>query len=114
MENSFVIDQKALSSILAFMQPICAKRTTLDTTSSIMFQAGHKELVLKSTDLEISLQYSCQLQDSSLENQSFLLSGKRVFELIKELDGDVNFVVKNNSIGIQAGQAQLSLNIKDA
>ncbi|OGB97124.1 DNA polymerase III subunit beta [candidate division TM6 bacterium RIFCSPHIGHO2_12_FULL_36_22] len=114
MENSFVIDQKALSSILAFMQPICAKRTTLDTTSSILFQAGHKELVLKSTDLEISLQYSCPLDNSALEGESFLLSGKRVFELIKELDGDINFVLKDNHIGIESGSARLALNIKNA
>lgn len=114
MENNFVIDQKSLSSILSFMQPICAKRTTLDTTSTILFQARHKELVLKSTDLEISLQYSCPLDNSALEGESFLLSGKRVFELIKELDGDINFVLKDNHIGIESGAARLALNIKDA
>ena len=66
MENKFTVDQKSLMAILSSMQPICTKRTTLDTTASILFQVGHKELVLKATDLEISLQASYILKNSSL------------------------------------------------
>lgn len=115
MENSFTIDQKALSSVLLAMQPICTKRTTLDTTTTVLFHAGHRELVLKSTDLEISLQYSCAIKDSNIaEGQTFLVSGKRIFDLVKELDGEIQFDVKNNQISLQSGPAQLSLNIKDS
>ena len=52
MVTTFTIDQKRLFSVLSSMQPICTKRTTLDATSSILFQVGHKELILKGTDLE--------------------------------------------------------------
>ena len=115
MENSFIIDQKALASLLSSMQPICTKRTTLDATTSILFQAGHKELIVKSTDLEISLQYSCAVKESnSTEGQMFLVSGKRVFDLVKELEGEIKFDLKNNQVSLFSCLAQLSLNIKDA
>lgn len=115
MENTFTIDQKILASVLSSMQPICAKRTTLDTTSSILFNTNHKELIIKSTDLEISLQYSCFIKDTNLdEGQSFLVSGKRLFDLVKELDGEIQFNINNNQVSLQAGPAQLSLNIKNA
>jgi len=50
MKNRFVVKQKPLLSILSSMQPICTKRTTLEATATILFQIGHKELILKSTD----------------------------------------------------------------
>src|SRR3990167_9591079 len=115
MENNFNIDQKSLLSVLTSMQPICSKRTTLDTTSSILFHADHKELVIKSTDLEISLKVSNQLENSSFtESKSFLVSGKKIFDLIKELEGDINFSLDESDIKINSGKAKLTLNIKDA
>ncbi len=90
MEKKFIVDQKSLLTILASMQPICSKRTALDATTSILFAVGHKELVLKSTDLEISLQSSCTLAESDVdENCQFLVSGKRIFEVVKELEGAI-------------------------
>jgi len=86
MENKFIVDQKSLFAILASMQPICSKKTALDATTSILFQVGHKELVLKSTDLEVSLQSSCNLIQSDIEeNVSFLVSGRRIYEVVPVL-----------------------------
>jgi len=115
MEHSFSLEQKNLASILSAMQPICTKRTTLDATSSILFNTGHKEIILKSTDLEISLQQSCFAQESNIEEtRSFLVSGKRFFDLVKELDGDLKFNIQSNQIVLHSGPIQLSLNIKNA
>ncbi len=115
MEHSFSLEQKNLASILSAMQPICTKRTTLDVTSSILFNTGHKEIILKSTDLEISLQQSCFAQESNIEEtRSFLVSGKRFFDLVKELDGDLKFNIQSNQIVLHSGPIQLSLNIKNA
>jgi DNA polymerase III subunit beta len=115
MEHSFTVNQKLLAAMLASMQPICAKRTTLDSTTSILFEAALRELVLKSTDLEISLQYNCAVDQSDIgERQSFLVSGKRVFDVIKELDGDIEFKLKGNQVFLNAGSVRLSLNIKDS
>lgn len=115
MKNTLVVDQKPLMNVLASMQPICTKRTTLDATSYILFQVGHKELVLKGTDLEISLQASYLFSQSNMqEPQSFLVSGRRIFELVKELDGQITFTITNTQLKLNSGRANLSLNIKDA
>ena len=114
MENTFIVEQKPFLLLLASMQPICSKRTTLDTTTSILFQLGHKELVLKSTDLEISLQASYVLKNSQIsEPQSFLVSGRRIFDLIKELDGDITFHLDDSQLLLKSGTVNLSLNIKN-
>lgn len=114
MNNRFIVEQKGLLAILSSMQPICAKRTTLDATTSILFHVGHKELTLKSTDLEISLQASCAIKGSDIENTvSFLVSGKRIFDLVKELDGDITFDISDTQLYLGAGTVKLSLNIKD-
>lgn len=113
MKNTFVVEQKKLLSLLASMQPICSKRTTLEATSSILFQVGHKELVLKGTDLEISLQSSYQLEASDVtEPKTFLVSGKRVFDLVKELEGEIEFTLTENQLKLTAGGVKLALNIK--
>lgn len=113
--NSFSVEQKPFMAILSSMQPICTKRTTLDATTYILFQVGHKELVLKSTDLEISLQSSYQLEDCSIDDPvSFLVSGKRLFELVKELEGTIVFSLHEAHLALQTGDIKVSLNIRDA
>ena len=115
MKSTFVVDQKPLMAVLSSMQPICTKRTTLDATSSIMFQVGYKELILKSTDLEISLQSSYALRDSDVqEPHSFLVSGRRIFELVKELDGEISCTITDQQLLLKAGSVNLSLHIKNA
>lgn len=115
MEKSFSIEQKSLLTLLASMQPICSKRTTVDATSYISFQIGHKELVLKSTDLEISLQASCLMQDSTcIETEAFLVSGKRIFDIVKELDGILSCGLKGKQLLIRSGSVDLVLNCKEA
>jgi DNA polymerase-3 subunit beta len=115
MKSTFLIEQKPLLAILSSMQPICGKRTTLDATSYIMFQVGYKELVLKSTDLEISLQANCLIKNSDVvEQQSFLVSGKRIFDLVKELEGDITFSFDAKQLGLKAGSVSVALNVKDA
>ena len=115
MESKFVVEQKALVSLLSSMQPICTKRTTIDATSTILFQVGNKELVLKSTDLEVSLQASCTLSESTITDaQTFLVSGKRIFDVVKELDGNITCVLLNNQLVLKCNGVHLSLNIKDA
>lgn len=115
MAHNFTVEQKPLLTILSSMQPICTKRTPLETTTSILFQVGHKELVLKSTDLEISLQSSCSITQSDIdETQTFLVSGKRMFDIVKELDGTIDFTFQNNQLTLKSGKVKLSLNIKDA
>jgi DNA polymerase III beta subunit len=115
MNSTFTIEQKPLFTILSSMQPICNKRTTIEASSSILFHVGHKELVLKSTDLEISLQASYLLKDSSFfEPVSFLVSGKRLFDIVKELEHTITCTKTDNQLMLSAGKVHVALNIKDA
>jgi len=96
------------------MQPICNKRTTIDATSSILFHVSHKELILKSTDLEVSLQASCSLEYSNIaEGTSFLVPGKRVFDIIKELEESVTCYFESNQLRLVTDSVNLALNTKD-
>lgn len=114
MEKRFIVEQKNLVNLLASMQPICTKRTTLDITSTILFSVGQKEMVIKGTDLELSLQASCSLVESTLkETEIFLVPGKRIFEVVKELEGNIELLIKKNQLIIQTGSVNVALNIKD-
>ncbi len=113
--EKFIVEQKHLLAILASMQPICSRRTTLEATSYILFNVGPKELILKSTDLEISLQSSYHLERSTFnESKSFLVNGKRLFDIVKELEDLITFTFSGNQLSITSGSVKLALNVKDA
>jgi DNA polymerase-3 subunit beta len=116
-QGKFFINQKNFINALTSIQPICTKRTVIDSTSYILFHVRQKELVLKSTDLEISLQTSCLIEDSSFFSPiEFLVSGKRLFEVVKELDGNIECILKNNQFILKTDNDEIvdiSLNIKD-
>lgn len=112
MKKIFTVDQKSLLGMLSSMQPICSKRTTLDVTESILFQVMPRELILKSTDLEISLQSSVPIESNLEDSETFLISGKRIFELIKEIEGEIEFVIADNHLKLKATGVDLQLNIR--
>ncbi len=115
MKNKFIVEQKPLLSILSSMQPICTKRTTLEATTTVLFHVGHRELILKSTDLEISLQASYLLKESDLvEPRTFLVSGRRLFDLVREFEGDITFIIDDASLIVKSGLVNVALNIQDA
>ncbi|MCK4265144.1 DNA polymerase III subunit beta [Candidatus Babeliales bacterium] len=114
METKFNVPQRELVSLLAAMQPICSKRTTLDVTESILFQITPRELTLKGTDLEISLRSTLPLEKNNIENSTFLVSGKRIFDLVRELDGIIEFEIQKTQLKLNAKGVNLALNIRDA
>lgn len=115
MEKHFIIEQKELLALLSSMQPICSKKTIIDSTSYILFQVGHKELILKSTDLELSLQYSCPILESSIENtELFLVHGRRIFDIVKELEGQIHCTLSKNQLNLKSKSFDLFLNIKNS
>ena len=114
MKKTFKVDQKSLVNMLSSMQPICSKKTTLDVTESILFQVMPRELILKSTDLEISLQSSVPIESNLDETTIFLISGKRIFELVKEIEGDIEFILADSHLKLKAQGVDLQLNIRSA
>ncbi len=112
--NSFVIAQPTIFSLLSSMQPICNKRTPLESTESILFSITPRELTIKATDMEISLQSTAEIESSVNDAMSFLVSGKRIFDIVKEMDGDITFTLEGNALSLRCGGVDLSLNIKSA
>lgn len=113
MDGKFTAPQRELLLLLSSMQPICNKRTTLDITESILFTVTSRELTLKATDLEVSLQATMDVESDFTESRGFLISGKRIFELVKELDGTIEFILQDTQLQLRAGGVDLALNIKD-
>jgi DNA polymerase-3 subunit beta len=112
MNKTFRVDQKSLVATLSSMQPICSKRTTLDITESILFQVMPRELILKGTDLEIALQSSIPIESNLEEAETFLISGKRIFEITKEIEGEIEFIITKNHLRMKAVGVDLQLNIR--
>jgi DNA polymerase-3 subunit beta len=113
-QTTFVINQNVIHSLLASMQPICSKRTPIESTEYILFLITPRELTLKATDMEISLQSTAEIESSTDEPVQFLVQGKRIFEVIKDLEGPISFTIDGSSLHLAAGGVDLSLNIKDA
>lgn len=112
--NTFIVEQKFLSSILAFTQPIVSKKTAIPSTAYILFQINAHELVIKATDLEISLQFSCPLKESTAEQLQVLVPGKKIFDIVKELDGDIQCTLEENQLLLKSGKVDVAFNIKSA
>ncbi|MBN2267199.1 MAG: DNA polymerase III subunit beta [Candidatus Babeliaceae bacterium] len=114
MENHFYIEKKNIVPLLSAFQPLCTKRTTLDITAHILVQSSNRELVLKGTDLEVSLQASCAVTESkTTTTESFLVPGRRMFESIKEMEGGITCALVDNQLVLQSDGADLRLNIKN-
>lgn len=115
MDIRFRIEKDTLFPILSSLQPLCAKRTTLDITNTVLFQVGNRELVLKGTDLEVSLQASCNIHESSCTTTgTFLVSGRRIFESVKEIEGPIACSLEHNQLVLSAEGVTLRLNTQEA
>lgn len=115
MNYSFSLERDALLSHLSAMQPICSKRSPLDVTESILFQVSYKELILKATDLEISLQSSISIESTLAESRSFLISGRRIYEIVRELSGTLGFTFLDSGIQLTAGEGvSFTLAVREA
>ncbi|NBV40260.1 DNA polymerase III subunit beta, partial [bacterium] len=104
----------ALASILGFTQPICAKKTAIASTSYILFQITSHELIIKATDLEVSLQFSCPLQESTIDSLQILVPGKKIYDIVKELEGPIECKIEDNQFFIKNGKVNVALHVKSA
>lgn len=115
MSITVSVEQKALSTLLTAMQPICTKRSAIEATSSILLNIGHREMILKSTDLEISLQASCPLEASTVrEPVSLLVPGRRLYECVRELDGIISLTIEGSQLRLGTDMVDIALNTRDA
>jgi DNA polymerase-3 subunit beta len=118
IEQTFSVAQQELITILAATLPICTKRTTIDATASLFIQIRQRELIIKSTDLEVALQASCTLEDSTInegaQQTSFLVIGKRLHDIVKELDGIIECTLAQGTLTLRANGVVVQLNTADS
>jgi len=118
MKQTFTVAQAELMTILAAMLPICTKRTTVDATASLCIQVRQRELIIKSTDLDVALQASCSIEENSSTDAevpvTFLVPGKRLHDIVKELDGAIACTLLQGAFTLKAGGVVVQLNIADS
>lgn len=114
MNESFFLEQRSFLSLLNAMQPICTKRTTVDATSCLYIHVEPYEVIVKATDLEIALQASYPIKSSSVSTQlTFLVSGKRLFDVIKEFHESVECIFTGTQLLLKSESACVTLLAKD-
>lgn len=115
MSVTFSFERDRVFPLLASLQPLCTRRTTVEATTNLLLRISNKELVIKSTDLEISIQASCELIESNATTpQNILIPGRRFFEVVRELEGVVTCALEENQLAITTANVDLRLNIKDS
>jgi DNA polymerase III subunit beta len=114
MQKIFVLDHRMLGAALSTLQPICTRRTTLTATSGILFQCGVREVVIKSTDLEVSFQTSIPLlENMGNHTVEFVASGKRLHDIIKDIEAPVQLAIQDQVVQITAGSLAVTLHTQD-
>jgi DNA polymerase-3 subunit beta len=111
MKESCCVEQKELIGVLTAMQPICSRRTTIETTESLLMTFSPHELVIKSTDLEINVQASITTTNNTLtQEQLMLIPGKRLYELVRELEGSITLELNGNHLTVMNATLRVVLN----
>jgi DNA polymerase-3 subunit beta len=100
MKTQFSLTQETLFPILVSLQSMCTKKTAVAHTENILFEVTPRELIIKSTDLEISAQWTLIIETDNDDTNMFLVSGKRIHDVIKELDGLIHFSLDTQNLYI--------------
>lgn len=102
-------NKKELLEALNKVQSVVEKRNTLQILSNIYLQVQNESLMLKATDLEVSIETSIPVR--MLEEGKSTVSAKNFFEIIRELpEKEVQIHSKENHwIGIQCGKSNFNI-----
>ena len=111
MKLLFFVDQKPLAAILALVQNICNKKVALEATANVFFQISDaQEVIIRATDLDISLQFSLPAKVVvATEVSSFLVNAKRLYDFVKELTSLVKFSYDGTTLSINYGNDEEAL-----
>ena len=105
------IAKETIFPILSQIQGILEKRSTLPIFSNILIKTDKKDQIkIYASDSELS--FLVQLPVQTLKEGSVVLSGKKLFEIVRELDKD-HFelsVGKNQQVHIKQGSSLFRIN----
>lgn len=102
-------NKKELLEALNKVQSVVEKRNTLQILSNIYLQAQNEQLILKATDLEVSIETSLPIR--MLGEGRATVSAKNFIEIIRKLpEKEIQIQSKENHwIGIQCGKSNFNI-----
>ena len=91
----FNISKDQFLKALTKVQGIIEKKHTIPILANVLIKADNGKLIITATDLEVGVK--SEYKADTVDNGSITISGKKLFEIIKELpDSIINFNTKNN------------------
>ena len=104
-----ISDKKALVQALTIIHSVVEKRNTLQILSNALLNVENNKLILKATDLEVSIETFIPIE--SKETGKVTVSAKNFLEIIKELpDQEIKIHSKENHwIEIQCGKSKFNI-----
>ncbi len=106
----FVIAKKVIFKSLSHLQSIVDKRNALPILSNILIEAKNNELILSSTDMDISIKenISCEVIDEGATT----INAQLIYDIIKKLHDDSTIeIISNNGkiLTLRSGVSKFSL-----
>lgn len=104
-----ITDKKTLLDSLNRVQGVVEKKNTLQILSNIYLNAANDSLIIKATDLEVSIETSIPVK--VLEPGKATISAKSFYEIIRELpEKEIQIQSKDNHwIGINCGKSSFNI-----
>lgn len=104
-----ISNKKELIESLNKVHSVVEKRNTMQILSNVYLHAHSEKLIIKATDLEVSIETSLSVK--MLEEGKASVSAKNFFDIIKELpEKEIQILSKDNHwIGISCGKSNFNI-----
>ncbi len=109
----FKVQKQLIESILINLQPFLEKKDATQITSHIHFDIKDQNSTIKATDSEIGLLITTD-KINIVSEGAFTANGKKLLDIVRILkDGEIHFVLNENSIEIKQSHSNFKLPIFD-
>ena len=106
----FLISKNSIFKSLSHLQGVVDKKNTLPILSNILLEAKNNNLILSSTDMDISI--IDKLECNVLEDGSTTINSQILYDIVRKLDenSEVEFISNNgNILTIRSNKSRFSL-----
>ena len=106
----FLIEKKTIFKSLAHLQSIVDKRNVLPILSNILIEAKNNELIMSSTDMDISIRENIKCE--VIEEGATTINAQLIYDIIKKLHDESNIeIISNDSkiLTLRSGVSKFSL-----
>ena len=106
----FLIEKKIIFKSLSHLQSIVDKRNALPILSNILIEVKNKELIMCSTDMDISIKetVNCEV----IEEGSTTINAQMIYDIIKKLHDESKIEIISNDgkiLTLRSGVSKFSL-----